>query len=390
MAVTEEDVRRALSTVPAPDDAPSLAASPALSKISVVGARVIFSIETTPERAGSVESIRRAAEAAVKAVPGVSDVLVALTAERAPGSSTPPPPTTRHQSPMMSRGARDAPAGAAAPARPAGSSGAGIPGVKHIVAVASGKGGVGKSTTAANVALALKAQGLRVGLMDADVYGPSVPTLFNLHSKPEVEGRMMKPLEAQGLKIMSIGFLVDAGTAMIWRGPMVMSALTQMLTEVSWGELDILVVDMPPGTGDAQLTMAQRVKLAGAVIVSTPQDLALADARRGVAMFRKVDVPILGIVENMSYYDCPNCGHHAHLFGHGGARAEAQAMGTPFLGEVPLALDIRSTSDSGAPIVASAPESEYAKAYGRIAEALWTRLSTGAPPRAAPRIVIER
>jgi ATP-binding protein involved in chromosome partitioning len=265
-----------------------------------------------------------------------------------------------------------------------------VPGVRHIIAIASGKGGVGKSTTAANVALALKAQGLKVGLMDADVYGPSVPTLFALHDRPEVEGKMMKPLEKHGLKIMSIGFLVDAGTAMIWRGPMVMSALTQMLTEVAWGELDVLVVDMPPGTGDAQLTMAQRVKLSGAVIVSTPQDLALADARRGVAMFRKVDVPILGIVENMSYYCCPNCGHRADLFGHGGARAEAQAMGAPFLGEIPLAIQIREGSDAGAPVVAADPTGEHARAYATIAEGLWRRLTQGAPGRASPRIVIER
>jgi ATP-binding protein involved in chromosome partitioning len=292
---------------------------------------------------------------------------------------------------MAAEGARPAAPGAAAPARPstpAEQRAAGVPGVSHIIAVASGKGGVGKSTTAANLALSLRARGLRVGLLDADVYGPSVPTLFALDARPEVEGKRMKPLQAHGLKIMSIGFLVEAGTAMIWRGPMVMSALSQMLGEVAWGELDVLVVDMPPGTGDAQLTMAQRVKLAGAVIVSTPQDLALADARRGVAMFRKVDVPILGIVENMSYYCCPNCGHRADLFGHGGARAEAQAMGAPFLGEIPLALEIRETSDAGAPIVAQRPESEHARAYGRIAEAVWTRLSEGAG-RVGPRIVIE-
>lgn len=384
---TEDDVRRALEAVPAPDGAASLAQSDALSKISVMGSRVIFSIETTPDKAGAVEPIRRAAEAAVKAVPGVSDVLVALTAERAPGSAPAPKPAG---SPMASRGAREAAPGAAAPQRPQSQGGAGVPGVRHIVAVASGKGGVGKSTTAANLALALKAQGLRVGLMDADVYGPSVPTLFGLHSKPEVEGKQMKPLEAHGLKIMSIGFLVDAGTAMIWRGPMVMSALTQMLTEVAWGELDVLIVDMPPGTGDAQLTMAQRVKLSGAVIVSTPQDLALADARRGVAMFRKVDVPILGIVENMSYYCCPNCGHRADLFGHGGARAEAQAMGSPFLGEIPLAVEIRAQSDAGSPIVAQDPEGAHAKAYGAIAAKVWKNLAEGGPGRVAPRIVIER
>ncbi|GLK55554.1 ATP-binding protein involved in chromosome partitioning [Methylopila capsulata] len=385
MAVTEDDVRRALDAAPAPDGAPSLAQSPALSPISISGGRVIFSIQTTPDRAAALEPVRKAAEAAVRAVPGVTDVLVALTADRPAGSAPPPRPA----SPMAARGGRDAPSGAA-PAPRQASGGAGVPGVRHIIAVASGKGGVGKSTTAANLALAFRAQGLRVGLMDADVYGPSVPTLFGLHEKPEVEGKMMKPLEAHGLKIMSIGFLVEAGTAMIWRGPMVMSALTQMLTEVSWGELDVLVVDMPPGTGDAQLTMAQRVKLSGAVIVSTPQDLALADARRGVAMFERVDVPILGIVENMSYYCCPNCGHRAELFGHGGARAEAERMKTPFLGEIPLSLEIRTTSDAGAPIVAKDPGSEHSKAYGRIAAAVWNRLTSGAPGRAAPRIVIER
>jgi ATP-binding protein involved in chromosome partitioning len=380
MAVTEDDVRRALARVPGPGGG-SLADSPALSRISVAGGRVIFSIETTPEQAGAAEALRKAAEAAVKAVPGVSDVLVALTAERAGGAASAPQPAAT---------------GAAAPARPARPAGgaemrgAGVPGVKHIVAVASGKGGVGKSTTAANVALALRAQGLRVGLMDADVYGPSVPTLFGLHERPEVENKMMRPLEAYGLRIMSIGFLVDPDTAMIWRGPMVMSALTQMLTEVSWGELDVLILDMPPGTGDAQLTVAQRVRLSGAVIVSTPQDLALADARRGVAMFQKVDVPILGIIENMSYYCCPNCGHRANLFGHGGARHEAQRMGAPFLGEIPLALEIRETSDGGAPLMASQPNSPHAKAYAAIAEQLWTRLSQGGQGRTPPRIVIER
>ena len=388
MAATEDDVRRALSAVPAPDGAGSLADSPALSKIAVMGSRVIFSIETTPERAAALEPIRKAAEAAVKAVPGVSDVLVALTAEREAGSAPAAPRPT--SSPMMARGSRPAPEGMAPPPKPASDGGAGVPGVRHIIAVASGKGGVGKSTTAANLALSLKNQGLRVGVLDADVYGPSVPTLFGLHSRPEVEGKQMKPLEAHGVKIMSIGFLVDANTAMIWRGPMVMSAITQMLSEVAWGELDVLVVDMPPGTGDAQLTMAQRVKLSGAVIVSTPQDLALADARRGVAMFRKVDVPIIGIVENMSYYCCPECGHRADLFGHGGARAEAQAMGAPFLGEVPLAVEIRETSDSGAPIVAQQPDGAHAKAYAGIAENVWARLTQGVGGRVAPRIVIER
>src|SRR5205085_8493997 len=195
-----------------------------------------------------------------------------------------------------------------------------IPGVRHVIAVASGKGGVGKSTTACNLALALLAQGLKIGVLDADIYGPSMPKLFGLHGKPRViEGRILEPLDGYGVKVMSIGFMVEEETPMIWRGPMVMSAITQMLREVEWGTLDVMVVDMPPGTGDAQLTMAQQVPLAGAIIVSTPQDLALIDARRGIAMFRRVNVPVLGIIENMSYFLCPHCGSRTHIFSHGGA-----------------------------------------------------------------------
>ncbi|MGL4974485.1 MAG: Mrp/NBP35 family ATP-binding protein, partial [Bosea sp. (in: a-proteobacteria)] len=266
---------------------------------------------------------------------------------------------------------------------------AGVPGVKHIVAVASGKGGVGKSTTTANLAVALAAIGLKVGVLDADIYGPSVPKVFGITGKPRlVSGRTLAPMEAYGLKIMSIGFLIDEETPMIWRGPMVISAITQMLREVAWGELDVLLVDMPPGTGDAQLTMAQQTPLAGAVIVSTPQDLALLDARRGVAMFRKVEVPILGIIENMSYFLCPECGHRSDIFSHGGARHEAERQGVPFLGEIPLAMPIRETSDGGRPIVASDPDSAIAKAYIAIAQQVRATLE-GGQRRAAPRIVIE-
>ncbi|MGY6248623.1 Mrp/NBP35 family ATP-binding protein, partial [Bosea thiooxidans] len=264
----------------------------------------------------------------------------------------------------------------------------GVPGVKQIIAVASGKGGVGKSTTAANLAVALATLGLKVGVLDSDIYGPSMPKIFGITGKPQiVSGRTLAPMEAYGLKVMSIGFLVDEETPMIWRGPMVISAITQMLREVAWGELDVLVVDMPPGTGDAQLTMAQQVPLAGAVIVSTPQDLALLDARRGVAMFRKVAVPILGLVENMSYFVCPECGHRSDIFAHGGARHEAERLGVPFLGEIPLAMPIRETSDGGRPIVASNPQSEHAKAY--VALARQVQASLGGATRAAPRIVIE-
>jgi len=260
--------------------------------------------------------------------------------------------------------------------------------VKQIIAVASGKGGVGKSTTAANLAVALATLGLKVGVLDSDIYGPSMPKIFGITGKPQiVSGRTLAPMEAYGLKVMSIGFLVDEETPMIWRGPMVISAITQMLREVAWGELDVLVVDMPPGTGDAQLTMAQQVPLAGAVIVSTPQDLALLDARRGVAMFRKVAVPILGLVENMSYFTCPACGHRSDIFAHGGARHEAERLGIPFLGEIPLAMPIRETSDGGRPIVASDPTSAHAKAYVALARQVQASLSGAV--RAAPRIVIE-
>ena len=269
---------------------------------------------------------------------------------------------------------------------------AGVPGVKKIVAVASGKGGVGKSTTAVNLALAFAANGLSVGILDADIYGPSMPRLLALTGRPEpVDGRTLRPLEGYGVKVMSMGFMVEDDTPMIWRGPMVMSALTQMLREVAWGELDILVVDMPPGTGDAQLTMAQQVPLAGAIIVSTPQDLALIDARKGLNMFRRVDVPVLGIVENMSYFTCPKCGERSEIFGHGGARDEAEKLGVEFLGEVPLEMEVRRRSDAGQPIVVSDPDSEHARIYREIAERAWTQISgdetTGA--KAAPRIVIE-
>ncbi len=262
--------------------------------------------------------------------------------------------------------------------------------MKNIIAVASGKGGVGKSTTSCNLALGLAALGLKVGMLDADIYGPSQPKLFGLSGKPRVnEQRKLEPMERYGVKVMSMGFLVDETTAMIWRGPMVMSALTQMLREVNWGELDVLIVDMPPGTGDAQLTMAQQTPLAGAVIVSTPQDLALLDARRGVAMFEKVNVPVIGIVENMANFCCPNCGHVSPIFGHGGARAEAERTGVPFLGEIPLHMDIRQTSDEGRPVVATDPDGAHAKAYRAVAARVWERLQGGGGAKAAPRIVIE-
>ena len=263
-----------------------------------------------------------------------------------------------------------------------------IAGVGQIIAISSGKGGVGKSTTAVNLALALVAEGLRVGLMDADVYGPSVPRLLSLTGKPEmVDGKTLLPMDAYGLKAMSIGLLVGEETPMVWRGPMVMSAITQLIRDVAWGDLDVLLVDMPPGTGDAQLTLAQIVPLAGAVVVSTPQDLALIDARRGLAMFRRVDVPILGIVENMSFFNCPSCGSRADIFGHGGARDEAERLAVPFLGEVPLAPVIREGSDDGRPIMVSDPDGALGRAYRSIAlQMLTNAVGARKPP---PVIVIE-
>ena len=265
-----------------------------------------------------------------------------------------------------------------------------MPGVEAIIAVASGKGGVGKSTTAVNLALGLAALGLKVGILDADIYGPSLPKLLAIKERPQtLGGTRLKPITRYGLTVMSIGFLIDEETPMIWRGPMVISALTQMLREVEWGTLDVMVVDMPPGTGDAQLTMAQQVPLKGAVIVSTPQDLALIDARRGIAMFKRVNVPVLGIVENMSYFMCPQCGTRSDIFSHGGARHEAERLGVPFLGEVPLHMTIREKSDAGLPVVATEPDGPHAQIYRDIAAKVRDQLKGVAAGRAAPKIVIE-
>src|SRR6266849_1200319 len=323
MALTKSEVLASLERVASPDGL-ALPQTGVLSDVIVSDGKVFFSITVDSAVVNAWEPVRKRAEAAVKALPGVASVMVALTAERAAGHARPQPGAT-------------SPAAAAAAQRAHGT--VGVPGVEAIIAVASGKGGVGKSTTAVNLALGLRDLGMRVGLLDADIYGPSMPRLLAIKGKPEtIGGRMLRPMESFGLKVMSIGFLVDEETPMIWRGPMVMTAITQMLREVEWGALDIMVVDMPPGTGDAQLTLAQPVPLAGAVIVSTPQDLALIDARRGIAMFRRVDVPVLGLVENMSYFLCPHCGGRSDVFGHGGARREAERLEVPFLGEVPLDL----------------------------------------------------
>ncbi len=372
MAVSRDQVLGALQNVSIAGV--PLGSSGRLSEIAVdPGGRVSFAISADPSEAASLEAVRSAAEQAVKNLPGAGPVFVSLTADRpAAGGAgrTPPSPGPR---------------GPAAPPRPQA-----VPGVKRIVAVASGKGGVGKSTLSCNLALALRQQGLSVGLLDADIYGPSAPKLFGLTGKPRLVGeRMLEPLDGYGVKVMSIGFLVDESSAMIWRGPMVTSAIQQLLREVAWGELDVLIVDMPPGTGDAQLTMAQSTPLTGAVIVSTPQDLALIDARRGVAMFQKVEIPILGIVENMATFVCPHCGTESHIFGHGGARKEAERLGVPFLGEIPLNMEIRETSDAGRPIVVTEPGAAHARAFMDVAQKLWAGLEADAGRRTAPRIVIE-
>lgn len=363
MSVTQQQVLDSLARIKSPRGV-ALTNANVLSPISASDGKVLFSINVDAAEARAWESVRAEAEAAVRAIPGVTTVMVALTAERKAGAAPPPPTPSRGTPGVQPVHAHKPPQGGQSPMARQSE----IPGVAAVIAVASGKGGVGKSTTALNLALGLRDLGLKVGLLDADIYGPSVPRLTGLHQKPELDGeRKMIPLRRFGLAIMSIGFLVEEETAMIWRGPMVMSAVTQMLRDVAWGTLDVLVVDMPPGTGDAQLTLAQNVPLKGAVIVSTPQDLSLIDARRGLAMFKKVNVPVLGIVENMSYFQCPHCGTKSDIFGHGGARHEAEKLGVPFLGEIPLHMAIRATSDAGNPVVDSEPDGPHAAIYRAIA-----------------------
>jgi len=391
----KETILSRLRGIRGPDDDRDIVRRGMVSDIVVSDGKVMFSVTVPAERAQAFEPMRQAAETAVASLEGVTGVMIALTAEKRGGASTgaarPPPP----------RGAPPRPAGPA-PAQQrqghghgqgqgGGQGKAGVPGVGAIVAVASGKGGVGKSTTAVNLALALAANGQSVGILDADIYGPSLPRLMGISGRPETTTeRILRPMERFGVKVMSMGFLVEEETPMIWRGPMVVSALAQMLREVAWGELDILVVDMPPGTGDAQLTMAQQVPLAGAVIVSTPQDLALIDARKGLNMFRKVDVPVLGIVENMSYFLCPHCGERTDIFSHGGARKEAERLEVPLLGEIPLEMRIRETSDAGEPIVVAEPDGAIAGIYRTLASSVWSAVSApagaGRPP---PRIVFD-
>jgi ATP-binding protein involved in chromosome partitioning len=373
--VSRDEVMAALAAIPGPDGRASLPESGAVSGVTIRDGKVFAAIAIDPARAKAMEPMRAEAEAAIRAIPGVAGAVVTLTAESARAAA-------RASGAHDHQG--DAPRRHGRPSEP-------LPGVKHIIAVASGKGGVGKSTVACNLAVGLKKLGLAVGVLDADLFGPSMPKLFGINSKPGLapDGKRLIPLESFGVKVMSIGFLIEEGAPVVWRGPMVISALNQLLREVVWGELDVLVVDMPPGTGDTQLTMAQNVPLAGAVIVSTPQDLALIDARRGIAMFNQVKVPLLGVVENMSYFVCPHCGERTDVFSHGGARKEAQKLGVPFLGEVPLDIAIRANSDDGRPVVASMPESAQANALLEIARRVADTLAVGAPgAKPAPRIRI--
>lgn len=373
--VSRSQVEKALEAVIYPGSGKSIVALGMVSEIFIADAKAYFSITVPADKAAEMEPLRLAAEQAAKSVEGIVGAVVALTADRKPGQQQPAP-------------ARPA-AATGRPAQQPGSSKVGVPGVRAIIAVASGKGGVGKSTTAVNLALGLQALGLKVGMLDADIYGPSLPRLLKISGRPQQqEDRIILPMENYGLKVMSMGFLVDEEAAMIWRGPMVQSALMQMLREVAWGELDVLVLDMPPGTGDAQLTIAQQVPLAGAVIVSTPQDLALIDARKGITMFRKVEVPLLGVIENMSYFIAPDTGARYDIFGHGGAKAEAERIGVPFLGEVPLTISIREMSDAGTPVVAAEPNGPQAAIYRDIAEKVWARIGAG-ERKAAPKMVFE-
>ncbi|MBC6405480.1 MAG: Mrp/NBP35 family ATP-binding protein [Rhodospirillales bacterium] len=359
--VSEAQILEALAAIRVPGAGKDIAVADSIEGLAIREGNVSFAITIDPSQAKAMESLRKQAEDIVFALPGVSSASVALTAHR----DEPPPK-------------------APAPAK------ASLPNLGAIVAVASGKGGVGKSTTATNLALALAARRLSVGLMDADIYGPSQPRMMGLSGRPSSpDGKTIVPHERYGVRCMSIGFLVGEDTPMIWRGPMVQSALMQMMRDVAWGPLDVLVVDMPPGTGDAQLTMAQQVALTGAVIVSTPQSVALADVKKAVNMFRKVDVPILGVVENMSLYICPRCGHEDHIFAHGGARKEAEARGLPFLGEIPCDPAIREASDEGQPIVVSAPEGRHAETYRAIAEAVWNEVEARQGSRQRPSIVME-
>ena len=350
MSATREDVLAALKAVEDPFSGKDIVAADLVRALTVEGGAVRFVMEVAAEQAPQMEKVREAAEAAAKAVPGVAQVSALMTAHQAQKQ---PPDLKIGRHPQQQAGPQK------------------LPGVNAILAVASGKGGVGKSTISANLAVALAAAGKSVGLLDADVYGPSQPRMLGVTGRPaSPDGKTILPLRNHGVTMMSIGLMVKEDDAVIWRGPMLMGALQQLLGQVQWGNLDVLIVDLPPGTGDVQMTLAQKAEVAGAVVVSTPQDIALLDAKKALAMFEKLNVPVVGMIENMSTYVCPECGHEAHIFGHGGAKDEAIRRKVPFLGSVPLDLDIRLASDGGAPIVVSNPEGPQAAAFRAIADKL--------------------
>ncbi len=347
MPVTRDQILAALSAIQNPFSGKDIVADDTVRALTIDGDAVRFVMEVAADQGQAMEPVREAAEKTVAALPGVGSASVLLTAHSAP--SAPPDLSGRKTAPTPEA----------------------IPGVARIIAIASGKGGVGKSTLSANLAVALAAAGKKVGLLDADVFGPSQPKMLGASGRPSSpDGKTIIPLEAHGVKLMSMGLLVNEEDAIIFRGPRLIGAVQQMLLNVAWGDLDVLLIDLPPGTGDVQLTISQRARLDGAIVVSTPQDIALLDARKAVNMFEKTDTPVVGIVENMSAYICPNCGHEAHIFGHGGAKADAERLKVPFLGEIPLDLDIRLSGDSGTPIVAAKPDSPEAAAFARIAQSL--------------------
>ncbi len=359
---TEAQILLALEEITIPtknnDGGKNIVALGMISGIAIKDRMVQFSIEIDPEKADEMEDIRKKAEQCVNNIDGVLSATAILTAEAKESDN--------RQQAVSGKKSK----------KPDSSKINGAANIKYMVAIASGKGGVGKSTISVNIALSLKLMGLKVGLLDADVFGPSMPRMTGVSGKPQsIDGNSLEPLENYGIKIMSMGFMVAEDQPVVWRGPMVMGALQQMLNDVNWGELDILIIDMPPGTGDAQLTISQNAPLNGAVIVSTPQDIALIDAKKGLNMFLKVNVPVLGIIENMSYFLCPQCGHQSDIFGHGGARAEAKKLDCKFLGEIPLHMDIRTTSDNGNPIVISQPNNQHSLIYNDIADKIWNDLN---------------
>ena len=351
MDVTRELILKTLTNLQLPDGG-DLVSRDLIRALTIDAGLVKFVIEAaTPDQARALEPLCRSAEESIRALPGVTAVSVVLTAHGPAAKPAAPPSLTigRHPTPQ------------AGPAR--------VTGVDRILAIASGKGGVGKSTVSSNLAVALAREGRRVGLLDADIYGPSQPRMMGVNKRPgSPDGKTIIPLQAHGVTMMSIGLMMDPDKAVVWRGPMLMGALQQMLGQVQWGLLDVLIVDLPPGTGDVQLTLCQKTHLTGAIVVSTPQDVALLDARKAIDMFNTLKTPVLGLIENMSTYICPNCGHEAHIFGHGGVQTEAARIGVPFLGALPLDLDTRLAGDAGIPIAAG--EGPMAQAYRQIAKGL--------------------